>query len=152
MYIPSTHYKRSPEERADKFLAWKRDDTAFFAAGACHILAFMFMELHSREKKYKIIGLKAKQDKYVHHVYVTDGIWAFDHAGWTLEEELLRETKKANSEIDKDWDYEKIEITEDLETFCKHQYHRPPSYFPYLPWERAYNYIKKFSSEPNKKN
>lgn len=148
MYKPSIYYKRTPEEKADKFLAWKRDDTAFFAAGACHILAHMFMELHHKEKKYTIIGIKAKQNKYVSHVYVTDGRWAFDYAGWTLEEELLRKTKKAYSKVHKDWDYEKIIIKEDLETFCKKQYHRPPSYFPYLPWERAYNYIKKFDSTP----
>ena len=148
MYKPSIYYKRTPEEKADKLLAWKRDDTAFFAAGACHILAHMFMELHYKEKKYKIIGLKAKRDKYVHHVYVTDGKWAFDYGGWTLEEELLIETKKAYTTFNKDWDYEKIIIKEDLETFCKKQYSRPPAYFPYLPWERAYSYIKKFGSEP----
>lgn len=151
MYKPSLYYKRTPEERADKFLAWKRDDASFFAAGACHILAHMFMELHYYEKKYKMIGLKAHKDQYVHHVYVTDGTWAFDYAGWTLEEELLSETKKAHCQIDKDWDYEKIVVTEDFETFCKQQNHRPPSYFPYVPWERAYNYIKKFPSEPYKK-
>ncbi|MFW5704116.1 MAG: hypothetical protein ACOCXQ_04710 [Patescibacteria group bacterium] len=148
MYKPANCYKRSPEEKADKFLAWKRDDTAFFAAGACHILAFMFMELHYYEKRYTVIGLKAKQDSYVHHVYVTDGKWAFDYAGWTLEEELVRETTKAHCEATKEGDLEKIVITEDLETFCKQQNHRPPSYFPYLPWERAYNYIQRFDSEP----
>jgi hypothetical protein len=150
MYKPSIYYKRTPEEKVDKFLAWKRDDISFFAAGACHILAFMFMELHYNEEKYTIIGIKAINDKYVHHVYVTDGIWAFDYAGWTLEDDLLKVTKKANLEINKDWDYEKFFIKEDLETVCKKQFHRPPSYFPYLPWERAYNYIKKFPASPLK--
>jgi hypothetical protein len=148
MYKPCLYYKRTPEEKVDKFVSWKRDDTSFFAAGACHILAHMFMELHYHEKKLTMIGLKANKDRYIHHVYVTDGTWAFDYALWTLEEELLRETKKANLSINKDWNYEKIEIKEDLDTFCKLQNHRPPAYFPYLPWERAYNYIKEFSPTP----
>lgn len=148
MYKPSLYYKRTPEEKADKFLAWERDDISFFAAGACHILAFMFMELHSHENKYNIIGIKTRDDSYVHHVYVTDGIWAFDYAGWTLEEEILEQTKKVNLEINPIWDYEKIIIDKDLETFCKEQYHRPPSYFPYLPWERAYKFIKMHASSP----
>ncbi len=148
MYKPGLYYKRTPEEKADKFLAWKRDDTSFFAAGACHILAYMFMELHYKEKEWKMIGLKANKDQYVHHVYVTDGKWAFDYAGWTREEELLKETKKAHYAEDKEWNFERIVIKEDLETFCKLQNHRPPAYFPFLPWERAYNYIKHFAPEP----
>jgi hypothetical protein len=45
MYQPGIVFKRTPEERADIFLAWKRDDKAFFAAGACHILAFLFQHI-----------------------------------------------------------------------------------------------------------
>jgi hypothetical protein len=63
----------------------------------------------------------------------------------------LRVTKEAYSSIYKGWDYEKIIINQDFETLCKAQNHRPPAYFPFLPWERAYNYIKKFPSHPPKK-
>ncbi|MBE1611454.1 hypothetical protein [Actinopolymorpha pittospori] len=32
-------YRRTPAQRADQRLAWERPDEAFFASGACHILA-----------------------------------------------------------------------------------------------------------------
>ena len=148
MYKPTLYYKRTPQQRADKFLSWNRDDTSFFAAGACHILAYQFMELHSINKKYNIIGLKSVHDTNVHNVFVSDGTWAFDYAGWTLEDELLAETKMAHTAVNKDWEYEKVLITEDLETFCKQYNHRAPAHFAYLPWERAYKYIKMFDPRP----
>ncbi|MFE2612861.1 hypothetical protein ACFXA2_04510 [Micromonospora chalcea] len=33
-------FRRTPQERADQRLAWERADQPFFAAGACHILAW----------------------------------------------------------------------------------------------------------------
>jgi|GEM_PF-5547268 len=34
---------RTPEERRNTFKSWERDDRAFFASGACHILADLFV-------------------------------------------------------------------------------------------------------------
>ena len=36
-YTPAGVFRRTPAERADQELAWRRPDQAFFAAGACHI-------------------------------------------------------------------------------------------------------------------
>jgi len=33
-------YRRTQAEREDQLLSWQRGDRAFFAAGACHILAW----------------------------------------------------------------------------------------------------------------
>lgn len=38
-YRPAGLFRRTDAERADQLLSWQRDDQAFFAAGACHILA-----------------------------------------------------------------------------------------------------------------
>jgi hypothetical protein len=151
MYLSTYNFRRTPEEKSDPFLSWKRSDQAFFAGGACHILAFLFVHLHPNEG-YKIIHTKPIKNYSGNHVYVTDGTWAFDHNGWTLEKELLEVTKKDYTRGKKDWDFERIVIKEDLETFCKKYNSRPPAYYAYLPWERAYNYIKKFPSHPPKKH
>jgi len=145
MYRSSLQFRRTTEEKSDPFLSWGRDDLSFFAAGACHILAYMFMQLHPNQN-FQIIFLKPEKKFTGNHVYVTNGTLAFDYEGWTQEKELLRETKKAYSEKYEGWDYKRIIIKEDIETFCKKYNHRSPSHFPYLPWERAYKYIKQFDS------
>lgn len=82
-------------------------------------------------------------------MYATNGTWAFDHNGWTLEKELLDVTTKTYEEKYAGWNYERIIIKDDLETFCRNNNHRPPAHFAYLPWERAYKYVKKFDSIPS---
>jgi hypothetical protein len=39
-------YRRTQAERDDQLLSWQRGDRAFFAAGACHILAWTCRELY----------------------------------------------------------------------------------------------------------
>ncbi|HUC89641.1 MAG TPA: hypothetical protein VMR45_02465 [Patescibacteria group bacterium] len=60
MYEPGFIYQRTPEECRDIFLAWQREDKAFFAAGACHILARMFLSLHDGEDYQLIYQTKGR--------------------------------------------------------------------------------------------
>jgi hypothetical protein len=148
MYKPSLLFDRTPEERRDPFLFWKRKDQPFFAAGACHILAEMFCRLHYGEG-YELIYIKPKDGKPGTHVYASNGTWAFDHNGWTKENELLKITSAAYEQRYPGWGYERIVIKDDLETFCRKNNCRQPWQFAHLPWERAYNYIKQFASAPH---
>jgi hypothetical protein len=84
-YDPPINYKRTDAERSDQTLAWQRSDKAFFAAGACHILAWTFLEIYPAAG-FHPMGLRRVGQAHADHVYVTDGTWAFDHDGWTLEE------------------------------------------------------------------
>ncbi len=147
MYNVGIRYERTPEEYRDPFLAWKRDDVPFFAAGACHILAYMFLSLDD-SGKYKLIHVKPKTHNKGNHMYVSDGTWAFDFNGWTLEKELLAAYTDACREIYDEWEYERIVVEDKFNDYILKTNHKPPEYFPYLPWERAYNYIKKFDSSP----
>ncbi|HSX35817.1 MAG TPA: hypothetical protein VLH84_02675 [Patescibacteria group bacterium] len=150
MYKPSLLFDRTPEERQDVFKSWARDDQAFFAAGACHILADLFVQLHMHEG-FKMIYVKPKQGFAGNHVYATNGVWAFDHNGWTKESELLKVTRQAYTERYPGWSCTKhvIEPAIDaLENFCKANNCRLPWQFAYLPWERAYKYIKQFPDSP----
>lgn len=152
MYKPSLLFDRTPEQRRDKFASWARDDQAFFAAGACHILADLFVELHAHEG-FTLIYLKPAEGFPGNHVYASDGVWAFDHNGWTKEDELLRVTEAAYAAKYPGWSYSRQVIKptiDSLENFCKANFHRLPWQFAYLPWERAYKYIKQFPEQPPK--
>lgn len=140
MYKPSYLFDRTPKERKDPFKSWAREDQAFFASGACHILAQLFIQLHADDGFYRV-HIKPHAGFPGNHVYATNGVWAFDHNGWTKEKELLETTRKGFRTKYATWGYERRVITEDLETFCREYNHRLPWQFAYLPWERAYNYI-----------
>jgi hypothetical protein len=147
MYKPSYLFDRTPEERKDPFLFWQREDQAFFAAGACHILAEMFRQLHYGED-FQMIFMKGKDDHPGMHVYIRCGEWMFDHNGWTLEKEMVDVVRAGFTERYPGWDFDQVIVKEDLETFCRNNNHRQPWQFAYLPWERAYNYIKQFPNLP----
>jgi hypothetical protein len=147
MYKPSLLFSRTSEERKDPFLFWQREDQPFFAAGACHILAYMFSQLHDGEG-YDVIFIKPHIINQGTHVYMSNGTWAFDHNGWTLESELLETTAAAYGKEYPGWGYERIIVEDDLETFCRNNNHRQPWQFAYLPWERAYNFIKRLPGSP----
>lgn len=150
MYQPSFLFDRTPEEKRDMFKSWARDDQAFFASGACHILAELFVQLHQNEG-FMMIHLKPHKGFPGNHVYASNGEWAFDHNGWTQESKLLAVTVKAYQEQYPGWGYERRVIEpaiDSLERFCKENYHRLPWQYAYLPWERAYEYIARFDAAP----
>lgn len=150
MYKPSYLFDRTPEQKKDIFASWERDDQSFFASGACHILADAFVQLH-RDEGYKMVHLKPAEGFSGNHVYASNGTWAFDHNGWAREAELLEVTERAFVDRYPDWSYQRNEIEwtmTSLETFCRANNHRLPWQYAYLPWERAYRYISKFSSRP----
>jgi len=128
------------------FASWARDDSSFFAAGGCHILAYSFYWLH-RTEGYQIIYTRPLGNHPGNHVYVYKDGWAFDFAGWTREDELLAIMRDDYTKAHFGWAIDRINITDmSLEDFCRQNNHRPPAYYAHLPWERAYKYIQQFSS------
>jgi hypothetical protein len=82
MFFPKTNVKDDPMRR------WHRPDRQFFANGACHVLAYAFLQ------KYPDLGFRARWIKpaagYIgNHIFVTDGQNAFDYHGLTMEQRLL---------------------------------------------------------------
>jgi hypothetical protein len=148
MYEAGIKFTRTDAEYKDVFLAWKREDRAFFAAGACHILAHQFLSLHHGED-YQLIYIKPHEGFTGGHMYACDGLWAFDFNGWTLEAELLEVHAAAFAAAQPGWSFDRVVLVEGLPEFLKQSNDlRPPDYFPELPWKRAYNYIHSFDSTP----
>lgn len=140
MYTPAAVFRRTPEERQDQQLAWNRPDQAFFAAGACHVLAFEFV---ARNPSYRIAALQKDDNEHPSHVIATDGTWAFDHDGWTPEAEILDVTAASEPGT-----WMLLPVTTDFDTFCAQNWHRPVRHFHQDPRPRARAYIDRFPASP----
>jgi hypothetical protein len=87
-YVPCGVFRRTDAERRDQELAWNRSDQEFFAAGACHILAWTFLETYP-DAGFELVDLRKVSEKDGFHVVASNGRMAFDHAGWTPLDELV---------------------------------------------------------------
>jgi hypothetical protein len=106
---PALKYMRTPEESRDVLLSWLREDMVFFAAGACHILAHMFLSLHPNEG-FDLIYTKPVNKQPGNHMYVSGGTWAFDFNRWSLEKDLLKVNETLAKDRYPNWNYERIVI------------------------------------------
>ncbi|MDR6903849.1 hypothetical protein [Rhizobium miluonense] len=82
MYIAKPGIKKDPVRR------WAQPDRIFFGNGACAILAGVFL------RDAPLPGFYAERvipgDGFAgNHIFVTDGIVAFDHHGYSLRNRLL---------------------------------------------------------------
>lgn len=146
-YTPTLEHARTDEERRDPFLSWSRDDEAFFAAGACHILAFLFVQLHQHEG-FEAVLLRPQGGAPGTHVFASDGRWAFDFNGWVRQEKLLKVTTAAYRAEWPNWRHDLVPLGPCIDQFCRQYAHRSPQCFAYLPWERAYRYLQRFPTSP----
>lgn len=77
MYIPVTqNFKSDPEKR------WNLPDRVFFACGACHILAFAFLEKYP-DQGYTPIWIKPDSGYRGNHVVCVSGSTVFDYHGYS---------------------------------------------------------------------
>lgn len=123
--------RRTVAQRADPHLAWDRPDAAFFADGACHILAWALLRQHPH-KPVRIVALRRQGDRHASHVIASYGAWAFDYAGWTPKEDLVAAIARYEAR-----ELEQLHIGHDLAAFCAEHDHRLPEQFAYDPWPRA---------------
>jgi hypothetical protein len=138
--VPAATFKRTSLERSDQRVAWERSDEAFFAAGACHVLAYRCAAAHPAVP----IGIRAMRridDGTVAHVVASWEGWLFGFNGWSLEPDLL----EANEGFERiGLDLFPIEIT--IEDFCGQWYYRLPSQYHQDATYRADQYVRRFTA------
>jgi len=107
MFFPKIDVKNDPVRR------WHRPDRQFFANGACQVLAYAFLE------RYADLGFHARWIKPVdgfigNHIYVTDGINAFDYHGLTAEQRLLELAFRRGRRFFPGWDATLFDLPSDV--------------------------------------
>jgi hypothetical protein len=138
---PAIRYRRTPEQLASPELSWARPDRAFFAAGACHILAYCAIRRWPH-RGLEMVYLRPVEDYGGHHVWASNGELAIDFNGWCLEAELIRANEEACRAETASWRYALERIPPaDLETAFRSRRLRAPSQFPGDVLARAEAYL-----------
>ncbi|MEP9364943.1 hypothetical protein ABLE68_18415 [Nocardioides sp. CN2-186] len=136
--LAAGEFRRTTLERSDQQASWERPDQAFFAAGACHILAWACRDVYASHD-IELGALRRPDQPQVFHTFATWGWYAFDHAGWNLESELV----EANAAYEKG-PVSRVAIDGSLADFCGAQAHRMPHEFWADPMPRARAYVARF--------
>lgn len=140
---------RSNETKNDPTKSWNRSDKSFFAAGACHILAYAFLEKF-RYKEYEAILIKPHSGFRGTHLFVSNSIYAFDWRGYSKAEKLRIHYFQKMKQFFEGWNADLIPISNEinLDEFCEIYRHRKPNQFLKDPLERAHRYLSRFN-EPS---
>ena len=86
-------YKIADRKKQDPGLRWNLPDRVFFACGACHILAYAFLEKYA-DADAKALWIKPARGFTGNHIVVSGSSWAFDYHGYSKLDRLLRTSNK----------------------------------------------------------
>ena len=103
MIFVTQDIKQDPRKR------WALPDEVFFAAGACHILAFAFLERFPN-KNFSPFWIKPLDGHRGNHIFVTDKNVVFDYEGFTPFNQFIEKTEKQMRTMFYDWKYELVSL------------------------------------------
>lgn len=93
-----SYSKRDPVAR------WALTDRVFFACGACHVLAYAFLERHPNLDA-QTIWIKPSEGYWGNHIFVEFGGQVFDYHGYSTRDMFLEhEFKRARHYYGTGWD------------------------------------------------
>jgi hypothetical protein len=143
---PKLSHFRTAEQKLDLELSWVRPDEEFFAAGACHILAHAFLQVHPN-LGFSPLLIQPHARHRGGHVVVCDPLWAFDFNGFTDRKQFFEQFFVERREAFATWDADLVELKSDPADwdFCRSYRHRHPSQFFRDPVARALAYVQRFA-------
>ena len=100
-------------KKSNPLARWNLIDRVFFACGACHILAYAFLEQHKLENA-KAIWIKPDQGYTGNHIFVDLGRMIFDYHGYSNQKLFLEHTFKRARQYWAGWNAELIELPRDV--------------------------------------
>jgi hypothetical protein len=137
----------------DQAMRWALPDRVFFACGACHILAYAFLERHG-ELGRKAMWLKPAPGFSGNHIFVDSGEWVFDYHGYTDRARFLAHTTGKARRWWPGWQAMLIELPPDvlISEGKSRSYDglwlREPRQFLHDAMPRARSYLYRFPGPP----
>jgi len=135
----------SDKAKKDLVKSWNRPERPFFAAGACHILAAVFLETFSN-RGYHTLFIEPEAGYRGGHVVVSNGKTVFDYHGYTDQDVYLAHYFSKIRRFFPHWQgvVRRLEESPMEKPFCqKYQYRMPDQYWR-DPRPRAFSYLQRF--------
>jgi hypothetical protein len=140
-------YRLKPGIKQDLQRRWQLPDRIFFGHGACHILAGVYLETAP------LAGFHAErivpgEGYFGNHIFVTDGVMAFDYHGYSCRKNLMLHHCSGWSKLSgRGWHY-KLETVEfdllDTRELNARKMRGPDQYFK-DPRPRACSFLERFN-------
>ncbi|MGB8355697.1 MAG: hypothetical protein WCD79_17490 [Chthoniobacteraceae bacterium] len=142
---------RTAAQKNDPHASWHRPDRAFFASGACHILADAFLQRFPHSA-YHAVLIQPRNQARGTHLFVTDGATAFDYHGFSGHDRLISFYFRHLQRRFPGWHADLITIHEPPSSaaFCQQHNHREPHQFLHDPTPRAENFLTRLLKQPGK--
>ncbi len=143
------YIRRTPGTKQDQVARWHLPDRVFFAAGACHILAYAFLDRFP-EAGGKAFWIKPLDGSPTNHIIVGLGDCAFDYHGYTKKQVLLDHFARRARLFSPTWEGALIDIPKDvLVSTAKSRTYpglwlREPEQFLHDALPRARTYLDRF--------
>lgn len=124
---------------------WERPDRVFFAKGACHVLAEVFLRRNAG-RSFRVVLIWPGADFRGSHVFVTDGATVFDWHGYSDHERFVAHSLAKLRRQQSGWVGELITIEGSPvgEEFCARYEHRRPEQFYGDVVARAEGFLERF--------
>lgn len=142
-------YRIEAARKNDPVLRWGLPDRIFFACGACHILAYAFLEKYNLPS-LRAIWLKPSHEFIGNHIFVAAEEWVFDYHGYSSRENFLAHTYAKASRWWPGWKATLIELPRQV-LVCEEQsklydglWLREPNQFLHDALPRARTFIDRF--------
>ncbi len=105
---------RTPNySKRDMAMRWALPDRVFFACGACHILAYAFIERFD-DRRTKALWIRPEAGFTGNHIFVAFGNRAFDYHGFSDRERLVEHYWKRARHLYPGWDGTLQELPPDV--------------------------------------
>jgi hypothetical protein len=141
--------RRTPGSKRDPVKQWALPDKVFFAAGACHILAYAFLEAYP-QSGFQPLWIRPIPGHTGNHIVVVRGAVVFDYHGYSNWPTHWAHTKRRANQFWAGWDADIVAVhREALVSNAEAQMYagllmKEPSHYLFDPLPRARKYLQRF--------
>ena len=146
-------YRIDGYKKRDPVIRWNLPDRIFFACGACHVLAYAFLEKYP-EPSLRAVWIKPAEGFTGNHIFIDGGAWVFDYHGYSDRDAFLDHSFRKARRWWPGWDATLIELPpEVLVSNPKSRTYdglwlREPGQFLHDAMPRARAYLERFPAPP----
>ena len=106
-------YRTSGFKKRDPYLRWSLPDRVFFACGACHILAYAFLERHAT-LNMEALWFRPAPGHTGNHIFIAKDEWVFDYHGYSNRSRFLEHSFRRARHFWPEWDATLIRLPREV--------------------------------------